>query len=151
MSKNSKPTNSKSLVSKAYENQIIVKNADGEYAPVGYTKREIKPADKAELVSVARAMNDDFAPRVRKLFNAEAEAAEEAIRTGLYVGYRCPEFTWDCIRVNKHHKCFCGHLLDDHEKFDGKKFMLPCHQCKCKRYAFIPSRPEDVGSVESSQ
>ena len=27
----------------------------------------------------------------------------------------------------------------------GKKHMLSCHSCKCKRYAFIPSRPEDVG------
>ena len=27
----------------------------------------------------------------------------------------------------------------------GKKTMLPCHQCKCKSFAFIPSRPEDVG------
>jgi hypothetical protein len=108
----------------------------------GYTKREIKPADKAELLSVARAMNgDEFEPRVRKLFNTEVLAADNAIQTGLYVGYRCPEFTWDCIRVHSEHKCFCGHLLNEHEQFDGKKAMLKCFQCKCKRFAFIPSRP----------
>jgi hypothetical protein len=90
---------------------------------------------------------DEFEPRVRKLFNTEVLAAEQAINTGLYVGYRCPEFTWDCIRVHGEHKCFCGHLLNEHEQFDGKKAMLKCFQCKCKRFAFIPSRPEDVGLV----
>ena len=49
---------------------------------LGYTKREIKQADKAELLSVARAMNDDFEPKVRKLFNAEVQAADRAIQTG---------------------------------------------------------------------
>jgi hypothetical protein len=117
----------------------------GEYAPIGYTKREVHAAEKAELISVARAMNDDFEPKVRKLFDAEVQAATRAIETGLYAGYRCPEFTWDCIRVYGEHKCFCGHLYREHEQFDGKKYMLPCHSCKCKRFAYIPSRPEDVG------
>jgi hypothetical protein len=134
------------LVTKAYNNQIIVKNEQtGEYAPVGYTKREVHAAEKAELISVARAMNDDFEPKVRRLFDAEVQAANRAIETGLYAGYRCPEFTWDCIRICGEHKCFCGHSYKEHEQFDGKKYMLKCHGCKCKRFAFIPSRPEDVG------
>ncbi len=94
---------------------------------------------------MAKAMNDDFAPKLRKLFNAECIAAQNAIQTGLYIGYRCPEFTWDCIRINETHKCFCGHLLNQHEHFDGKKMMLKCGDCKCKRFSYIPSRPEDVG------
>ena len=32
---NGSKSNSKDLVSKAYNNQIIVKNQDGEYAPIG--------------------------------------------------------------------------------------------------------------------
>ena len=48
----------------------------------GYTKRIVRPAEKAETVSMARAMNDDFEPKLRKLFNAEAEAANRAIETG---------------------------------------------------------------------
>ena len=32
---NAKGSNSKNLVTKAYNNPIIVKNEDGEYAPVG--------------------------------------------------------------------------------------------------------------------
>ena len=138
---------SRDLIAKAYTNQIVEKNADGEYAPIGYTKRVVKQADKAELISVARAMNgdDDFESKMRQLFNGEVQAASRAIATGLYIGYRCPEFTWDCIRVNEQHKCFCGHLLGEHERFDGKKYMLPCGSCKCKRFAFVPARPEDVG------
>lgn len=150
----SRANNSKKVTSKAQssnrlnyiaKNPIIEKNADGEYAPIGYTKREIVPAEKAELISVAKSMNPDFDTKLRKLFNPECQAADKAIETGLYIGYRCPEYTWDCIRVTDTHKCFCGHFLNDHEKFDGKKHMLHCGSCKCKRFAFIPSRPEDVG------
>lgn len=113
---------------------------------IGYTKRAVVPAEKAELISVARAMNGpDFEPKLRQLFNAECQAANTAIETGLYIGYRCPEQQWDCIRVTESHKCFCGHLLSEHEKFDGRKHMLKCGGCKCKRFSFVPSRPEDVG------
>ncbi len=48
----------------------------------GYTKREIVPAEKAEVVSMAKAMNKDFEPKVRHLFNAECQAANNAIETG---------------------------------------------------------------------
>jgi hypothetical protein len=34
-------------------------------------------------------MHADFEPRLRHLFGAECRAAERAIRTGLYIGYRC--------------------------------------------------------------
>lgn len=132
------------IVPKQFHNPIVEKR-DGEYAPIGYTKRNVVPAEKAELVSMAKAMNADFEPKLRQLFNAECQAANNAIEKGLYIGYRCPEFAWDCIRVNDSHKCFCGHLLSDHEKFDGKKHMLKCGECSCKRFAFTPSRPEDVG------
>ena len=116
-------SNGSNSISKAFNNQIITKNAStGEYHPIGYTQREIIPAEKKELLSVAKAMNGEaFPTRVRKLFNAECEAAENAIQTGLYVGYRCPEFDYDCIRVHSNHKCFCGHILEEHDKFDGFK------------------------------
>jgi hypothetical protein len=48
----------------------------------GYTKRIVKPAEKYDVVSFARAMNDDFAPKLKKLFDYETEAAVEAQRTG---------------------------------------------------------------------
>ena len=46
--------------------------------------REVKPADKYDVVSFARAMNDDFAPKLKKLFDFETEAAVEAQQTGAF-------------------------------------------------------------------
>jgi hypothetical protein len=144
---NGNSTNNNKMVSKAPlpMNPIPMRKENGMLVPEGYTMRPVRQADKAELISVARAMNDDFAPRVQKLFNTEVQAAQQALQTGLYIGYRCPEFNWDCIRVSLENKCFCGHLLNEHKEFDGKRVTLPCFQCKCKSFAYIPSRPEDVG------
>ncbi|XP_007895355.1 protein FAM221B isoform X2 [Callorhinchus milii] len=95
-------------------------------APKGYTVKPIIPADKAELISVAKAMHQDqFGARVKELFDPEREAALDAIRSGIYIGWRSPEYKWDCIRVGIKSKCFCGHLLAEHERFSA--------------------RPEDVG------
>lgn len=135
----------KDVVPRSMMQPIPMRKENGMLVPEGYTMRPVRQAEKAELISVARAMNDDFAPKVQRLFDSEVQAAQNAIRTGLYVSYRCPEFTWDCIRVFHGHKCFCGHLLNEHQEFDGRRVTLPCQQCKCKSFAFIPSRPEDVG------
>lgn len=44
--------------------------------------RKIEPAKNYDVVSFARAMNEDFAPRLKKLFDQETEAALAAQRTG---------------------------------------------------------------------
>ncbi|XP_072030102.1 LOW QUALITY PROTEIN: protein FAM221B-like [Amphiura filiformis] len=116
--------------------------------PQGYKVRPVIPAEKAELVSVARAMNrEEFGPRLQKLFDPETEAATEAIQTGVYIGWRCPQFTWDCIRVGRLSRCFCGHILQEHASYNGHSVRVPCRQsrCGCKAFAFIPGRPEDIG------
>ncbi|XP_072920029.1 protein FAM221B-like isoform X2 [Hemitrygon akajei] len=66
---------------------------------------------------------------------------------GIYIGWRCPEYNWDCIRVGVKSKCFCGHPLAEHEHFTGTSEQVPCavSGCQCQAFAFIPSRPEDVG------
>lgn len=128
--------------------KAVVPKSKGMLAPKGYTMRPIISAAKAELLPVARAMHgDDFAPRVKKLFDPEREAAMDAIETGVYIGWRCPEFKHDCIRVCKSSKCFCGHLLSDHAEYTGKSTMVPCAapRCQCKAFAFVPSRPEEAG------
>lgn len=127
---------------------LVSKTPQGMLAPKGYTMRPIIPAAKAELLPVARAMHqDDFAPRVKKLFDPEREAAVDAIQSGVYIGWRCPSFQHDCIRVGKSSKCFCGHLLGDHAQYSGKSVRVPCSvgRCECKAFAFIPSRAEEVG------
>ncbi|XP_050402132.1 protein FAM221B [Patella vulgata] len=126
-------------------NQIKMKEIDGILHPEGYTMRKIEPAKNYDVVSFARAMNDDFAPRLKKLFDIETEAAIEAQRTGIYIGWRCPEFKHDCQRLTRHSKCFCGHLLAEHNKYTGRSVRVPCQQCSCKAYAWIPARPEEIG------
>lgn len=113
-----------------------------------YTIRPVVPAAKKELIAVAKAMHrESFAPRVKTLFQSETEAAMEAINSGIYVGFRCPEFTWDCIRLGTNSKCFCDHALSDHEPYNGKKVHVKCRVpgCMCRAYRFIPQRPEDIG------
>ncbi|XP_060694571.1 protein FAM221B-like [Hemiscyllium ocellatum] len=116
--------------------------------PKGYTVKPIVPAKKAELISVAKAMHrEEFGTRVKELFDPEKEAALDALQTGIYIGWRCPENNWDCIRVGVKSKCFCGHLLAEHGRFTGTSVRVPCAVagCQCRAYNFIPSRPEDVG------
>uniref|UniRef100_A0A8C3FA16 Uncharacterized protein n=1 Tax=Chrysemys picta bellii TaxID=8478 RepID=A0A8C3FA16_CHRPI len=87
----------------------------------GYAVRPIVPARRAELVAVAKAMHrDQFGREVQELFHLEREAALTAMQTGLYIGWRCPEYLWDCFRVGDLSKCFCGHLLREHQVYVGR-------------------------------
>lgn len=116
--------------------------------PKDYTCRPIIPAEKAELLPVARAMHrEQFAERVKKLFDPEREAAIEAIQSGVYIGWRTEGIKHDCIRVGSNSKCFCAHLLHQHGKYNGNSVRVPCvvARCKCKAFAFVPSRAEEVG------
>ncbi|XP_059581384.1 protein FAM221B isoform X1 [Alligator mississippiensis] len=124
------------------------RKATAKQGAAGYTVRAVVPAEKAELVSVAKAMHRErFGRTVQELFNLEREAALKAIKTGLYVGWRCPEYLWDCFRVGDRSKCFCGHLLQEHQVYAKTRVLVPCAMpnCKCQGFAFIPARPEDVG------
>ena len=38
---------------------------------------------------------------------------------GLYIGWRCPHYLWDCFRIGDESKCFCGHLLREHQIISG--------------------------------
>ncbi|XP_063149273.1 protein FAM221B [Candoia aspera] len=116
--------------------------------PTGYTVRAIVPAEKEELVSVAKAMHHEkFAKNVKELFHLEKEAALKSIQTGLYIGWRCPEYLWDCFRVGDESRCFCGHLLKLHQVYVEKRATVPCTvaDCRCQGFVFIPSCPEEVG------
>ncbi|XP_011379817.1 protein FAM221B isoform X4 [Pteropus medius] len=63
----------------------------------------------------------------------------------LYIGWRCPHYLWDCFRIGDESKCFCGHLLREHQIISD--ISVPCNvgQCRCLMFCFIPSRPEEVG------
>ncbi|KAJ7335103.1 hypothetical protein JRQ81_013044 [Phrynocephalus forsythii] len=124
------------------------KEAPAKRAPPSYTVRPVVPAEKAELVSVAKAMHrEDFGKRAKALFHLEKEAALKSLQTGLYIGWRCPEYLWDCFRVGDESKCFCGHRLKLHQVYVERRATVPCThaECKCQGFMFVPSRPEEVG------
>uniref|UniRef100_A0A8C5VBU4 Family with sequence similarity 221 member B n=1 Tax=Microcebus murinus TaxID=30608 RepID=A0A8C5VBU4_MICMU len=113
---------------------------------LGYTVRPGVPAKQAELVAVAKAMHrKEFNAQMNHLFQWENNAALNAIQTGLYIGWRCPHYLWDCFRIGDESKCFCGHLLREHKIISD--ISVPCNvsQCRCLMFCFIPSRPEEVG------
>uniref|UniRef100_A0AAZ3QQ02 Uncharacterized protein n=1 Tax=Oncorhynchus tshawytscha TaxID=74940 RepID=A0AAZ3QQ02_ONCTS len=85
--------------------------------------------------------------KVKDLIGPEREAALKAMQTGVYVGWRCPDLTWDCFRVGDSSMCFCGHHLYEHGKYTGSSVRVPClvPSCSCGAFAFMPSRPEEVG------
>nr|KAG5706569.1 hypothetical protein BaRGS_028740 [Batillaria attramentaria] len=100
--------------------------------PEGYTMREIKPADKYDVVSFARAMNDDFAPKLKKLFDRETEAAVLAQKTGKSVkvpckvaGCNCKAYNWVPNRPED-----IGEFWHQRRRnFDPTKWRA---KCKCK-------------------
>lgn len=126
---------------------IPFRKEDGMLIPEGYRMRKIVPAEKYDVVSFARAMNDDFAPRLKEMFDLETEAAVLAQKTGVYIGWRCPDYKYDCQRVNHKSRCFCDHPLEEHDQYNGKSVRVPCKVagCTCKAYNWVPNRPEDIG------
>ncbi|KAJ8338685.1 hypothetical protein SKAU_G00354710 [Synaphobranchus kaupii] len=113
-----------------------------------YTVNHTVPVRNGDVVTVAKAMHrQQFGRRLKKLFDPEREAVLSAIRTGVYIGWRCPENPWDCVRVGDGSTCFCGHPLSAHAGYSGASVQVPCvaPSCGCKAFSFIPSRPEEVG------
>ncbi|VDM18771.1 unnamed protein product [Hydatigera taeniaeformis] len=95
-------------------------------------------------------MNKDFAKKTKALFDSEVVAVKEAISTGIYVSYRPTGTKYerqDCLRVSSAGRCFCSHLLKDHNKFSATSRNTACTQpgCSCRRFLFAPGRPEDFG------
>ncbi|XP_059581385.1 protein FAM221B isoform X2 [Alligator mississippiensis] len=66
------------------------RKATAKQGAAGYTVRAVVPAEKAELVSVAKAMHRErFGRTVQELFNLEREAALKAIKTETRVLVPC--------------------------------------------------------------
>ena len=107
----------------------------------------------------------------RKLLVREEEAATLALETGVYATWRSRAAA--CTRVGPRSLCFCGHSYADHAiqpSTDNMKAggftRKPCGHgrrkpggekkpssargaarwaCRCPGFAFMPSRPEEVG------
>nr|XP_018888858.1 protein FAM221B isoform X2 [Gorilla gorilla gorilla] len=92
---------------------------------LGNTAHPVFPARQTELVEVAKAMHrEEFGAQVNNLFQWEKDAALNAIQTGLYIGWRCPHYLWDCFRIGDESRCFCGHLLREHRIISD--ISVPC-------------------------
>ncbi|XP_031233094.1 protein FAM221B [Mastomys coucha] len=112
----------------------------------GVTSGPVVPAKRPELVEMAKAVHrEESDDQVNNLFQWEKNSALKAIQTGIYIGWRCPHYLWDCFRIGDDSKCFCGHLLREHQIISD--LSVPCNvsQCRCLMFCFIPSRPEEVG------
>uniref|UniRef100_A0A8D1R125 Family with sequence similarity 221 member B n=1 Tax=Sus scrofa TaxID=9823 RepID=A0A8D1R125_PIG len=111
-----------------------------------YAVHPVVPAQQAEPGEAVKAVHrEKCGAQVNYLFQWEKDAALNAIQTGLYIGWRCPHYLWDCFRIGEESKCFCGHLLREHQIISD--ISVPCSvgQCRCLVFCFIPSRPEEVG------
>merc|ERR1711879_1029978 len=64
--------------------------------------------------------------------------------TGWYTVWRS-EGKHDCVRIGPGAKCFCGHLFENHAEASRKNDKRRCLQCGCRKFSFIPQRPEEVG------
>jgi hypothetical protein len=73
---------------------------------------------------MARAMNCDFAPKVKAMYQSEIDAARDAIEQDLYISYRQPGKDFDCYRIGSTGKCFCGHTLSEHAKYSGTNSLF---------------------------
>ena len=92
------------------------------------------------------------APGGRKLMRLEAEAAQAAIESGVYVTWRggSADDAPECARVGPAALCLCGHALRSHaavaSSARGARVRAPaCSKCACSGFHYFPSRPEECG------
>lgn len=92
----------------------------------------------------------DVAPGGRAMMRREAAAATESMGSGVYIVWRTRRpavgGSDDCARVGGASRCFCGHSFSDHAALNRADPRAPlCGACRCPRFEFVPSRPEEVG------
>lgn len=148
-------TNAKELVTTKRPKEMISRSSERQCTTTRnfpnvtrYDIRPVVPAKKSELIPVAKAMHrEEFGSRLHSLFQPEKDAALEAIDSDVYIGWRCEEYTWDCIRLGSNSRCFCNHSLHEHGQYNGRSVKVKCCviNCPCKSFAFIPERPKDIG------
>ncbi len=89
-------------------------------------------------------------PGGKAMIAAEMAAADEALRTGVYIVWRSArQHQQDlCARVGPASRCMCGHPLRAHAPIDAANPRPPpCREagCGCARFEYIVSRPEECG------
>jgi hypothetical protein len=111
------------------------------------------PQSKEELEQAAHDYG--IAPGGRAMVLAELEAAEASIANGVYIVWRTSKTgegsagvrkEGQCCRVGPASRCFCGHKLSEHKQVKSGNPQAPaCAMCKCRRFSYVPMRPEECG------
>ena len=111
------------------------------------------PQSKAEIEAAAHDYG--IAPGGRAMVLAELDAADYSIASGVYVVWRTQKTgesasgvrkDGQCCRVGPNSRCFCGHSLADHKPIKQGNPQAPaCAKCKCRRFSYVPMRPEECG------
>ena len=76
----------------------------------------------------------------------ELAAARHTLEVSqIYVTWRGKNDS-ECTRIGPDSTCFCGHSYDKH-RIDMRRNNFPCIEggCSCKRFEYIPTRPEECG------
>ncbi len=86
------------------------------------------------------------APGAKAMMQAESRGAQRAVASGVYIVWRSKKNGADCSRVAGDARCFCGHALSAHKAVSKSNPQAPgCTSCPCRRFEFVPSRPEECG------
>ena len=111
------------------------------------------PQSKEELEQAAHDYG--IAPGGRAMILAEIEAADQSITSGIYIVWRTQKTgesssgvraEGQCCRIGQKSRCFCGHALHDHKQIKQGNPQAPaCSLCKCRRFNYMPMRPEECG------
>ena len=111
------------------------------------------PQSKQELEQAAHDYG--IAPGGRAMILAELEAADASIASGVYMVWRTMKTgessegvrkEGQCCRIGPNSRCFCGHSLRDHKPVKQGNPQAPaCALCKCRRFNYVPMRPEECG------
>ena len=112
-----------------------------------------QPQSLGEIEAAARDYG--VAPGGRAMILAELDAAEWSNQTGIYAVWRTTKNgessagvrgEGQCCRLGPKSRCFCGHSLADHKPMKAGNPQAPaCAKCKCKRFEYVPMRPEECG------
>lgn len=103
-----------------------------------------QPTTLAETEQAAASYG--VAPGAKAMMQAESRGAQRAVASGVYIVWRSKKSGADCARVASDSRCFCGHPLSAHKAVSKSNPQPPaCTSCACKRFDFVPSRPEECG------
>lgn len=108
------------------------------------------------LGEIEQAAHDyGIAPGGRAMILAELEAAEASVASGVYIVWRTMKNgessagvrkDGQCCRLGPKSRCFCGHSLQEHKPIKQGNPQAPaCSLCKCRRFNYVPMRPEECG------